>query len=392
VETCGALAALPVVQLSERLGQDGVRLHSLARGAVTRSLVLAKPSDYFQEELELDDAVEELESLSFLLGRLLDQLCERLIARSLAARSLRMEFDLERSFERELQASLHPGQQKVIARKYEKFINLPVPMRDSKLLLKLVRLRLQSDPPGAAIVKMTISAEPDRPRTAQGGLFLPASPEPEKLELTMARLANLVGDGNVGSPELMDTHRPGAIRMSRFRLAREANSRKQKSAGGLGKKEFPAKKEKRPTHTRITKPANGFRFFRPEVPTRVEVREGRPSRIFFQGQRGDVVAASGPWQTSGDWWQEKPWDHQEWDVEIKFSSPASRTRSASSGTLPVPGTTSALGSLDTQFSSAPRSFSQPGMQCVVNRPSPNGVYLVYYDARQQSWFLQGMYD
>jgi len=142
VETCGALAALPVVQLSERLGQDGVRLHSLARGAVTRSLVLAKPSDYFQEELELDDAVEELESLSFLLGRLLDQLCERLIARSLAARSLRMEFDLERSFERELQASLHPGQQKVIARKYEKFLNLPVPMRDSKLLLKLVRLRL----------------------------------------------------------------------------------------------------------------------------------------------------------------------------------------------------------------------------------------------------------
>ena len=33
VETCGALAALPVIQLSERLGQEGVRLHTLgARG------------------------------------------------------------------------------------------------------------------------------------------------------------------------------------------------------------------------------------------------------------------------------------------------------------------------------------------------------------------------
>src|SRR6202035_5019669 len=99
VETCGGLAALPVIQLSERLGQPGVRLHTLARGALVRSLVLAKSSDYFQEEMELDDSVEELESLSFLLGRLLDQLCERLAARSLSARSIRMEFDLERSFE-----------------------------------------------------------------------------------------------------------------------------------------------------------------------------------------------------------------------------------------------------------------------------------------------------
>src|ERR1700730_1936408 len=50
VETCGRLAALPAIQLSERLGQEGVRLHTLARGALVRSLVLAKPSDNFQEE------------------------------------------------------------------------------------------------------------------------------------------------------------------------------------------------------------------------------------------------------------------------------------------------------------------------------------------------------
>ena len=33
VRTCQALAALPVLELSERLGQEGVRLHELARGA-----------------------------------------------------------------------------------------------------------------------------------------------------------------------------------------------------------------------------------------------------------------------------------------------------------------------------------------------------------------------
>jgi protein ImuB len=347
VETCGALAALPVIQLSERLGQEGVRLHTLARGAFLRSLTLAKPSVYFQEEMELDDAVEELESLSFLLGRLLDQLCERLAARSLSARVICMEFDLERSFEKELQISAPAAQQKLIPRKFEKILTLPVPMRDSKLLLKLARLRLQSDPPPAAIIKMTLSAEPDRPRSTQRGLFLPASPEPEKLELTMARLANLVGDGNVGSPQLMDMHRPDAIRIDRFRLARENN-------GGRGKKSGRSALTDK-TASPITKPANGFRFFRPGLPVRVELRDGFPARIFFQGMRGEVAAASGPWRTSGDWWQEA-WDQAEWDVEVHFSG-------------------------------APQKTARPP------RPAnARGLYLLYYDARQRGWFFRGMYD
>src|ERR1700676_847514 len=250
VETCGRLAALPVIELSERLGQPGVRLHTLARGALVRSLVLAKPSDNFQEEMELDDSVEELESLSFLLGRLLDQLCERLAARSLSARSIRMEFELERSFEKGLQLSAHAGQHKLLPRKFEKTLALPVSMRDSKLLLKLVRLRLKSDPPPAAVIKIMICAEADRVRTTQRGLFLPASPEPEKLELTMARLANLVGDGNVGSPQLMDTHRPDAIRMERFRLAQEAVGGRRKKTCALGEKNSSGSRMAKP-------PANG---------------------------------------------------------------------------------------------------------------------------------------
>jgi protein ImuB len=351
VETCGRLAALPVIQLSERLGQEGVRLHTLARGASMRSLVLAKPSDNFQEEMELDDSVEELESLSFLLGRLLDQLCERLAARSLSARSIRMEFDLERSFEKGLQLSAHADQHKLLPRKFEKTLALPVPMRDSKLLLKLVRLRLQSDPPPAAVIKIVICAEADRVRTTQRGLFLPASPEPEKLELTMARLANLVGDANVGSPQLMDTHRPDAIRMERFRLAQEA-------AGGRRKKPCgPADKPvgKNSSASRITKPANGFRLLRPSVPARVELRDGLPARVFFCGARGEIVAASGPWRTSGEWWQD-PWDQAEWDVEVRFSSSAQKNK----------------------------RLSNPGNE--------RGLYLIYYDLRQQGWFLRGMYD
>ncbi len=102
VRTCGALADLPLLELSERLGQPGVRLHEWARGASVRSLVLAEPAVHFEEKMELDDAVAELEPLSFLLGRLLDQLCARLAARSLAASAIRLRFDLEVSDGNEL--------------------------------------------------------------------------------------------------------------------------------------------------------------------------------------------------------------------------------------------------------------------------------------------------
>src|ERR1700688_894209 len=355
VETCGRLAALPVIQLSERLGQEGVRLHTLARGGLVRSLVLAKLSDNFQEEMELDDSVEELESLSFVLGRLLDQLCERLAARSLSARSIRMEFDLERSFEKGLQLSAHADQRKLIPRKFEKTLALPVPMRDSKVLLKLVRLRLQSDPPPAAVIKIVICAEADRLRTTQRGLFLPPSPEPEILELTMARLANLVGGANVGSPQLMDTHRPDAIRMERFRLAQEAaGSRRKKPIAATDKSV-----EKNSSAPRMTKPANGFRLLRPSVPARVELRDGLPARVFFYGAPGEIVAASGLRRTSGGGGQ-APGPQAEWDVEVRFSASAQKNKRSSN------------------------SSSTPAGE--------RGLYLIYYDLRQQGWFLRGMYD
>src|ERR1700745_4387371 len=70
VTPCGSLAALPVLSLSECVGQEGVRLHALASGNGSRPLVIAEPTHVFEESLELDDAVEALEPLSFWLGRL----------------------------------------------------------------------------------------------------------------------------------------------------------------------------------------------------------------------------------------------------------------------------------------------------------------------------------
>src|SRR5579863_7091383 len=110
VRTCEDLAKLPLLDLSERLGQQGVQLHQWARGTSVRSMILAEPKLCFEEEMALEYAVEELEPLAFLLGRLLDQLCARLSARSLSACALHLRFGLDNSSANEASPAQIPNQ------------------------------------------------------------------------------------------------------------------------------------------------------------------------------------------------------------------------------------------------------------------------------------------
>ncbi|HEY0704833.1 MAG TPA: hypothetical protein VGD60_18845, partial [Candidatus Acidoferrales bacterium] len=171
IRTCRDLAALPPLDLSERLGQEGIRLHQLARGESQRSLVLAEPGVSFEEEIDLDTPEEELEPVSFLLGRLLDQLCQRLQARSLAATAIHLQFILFDLFEKDSELIKRNSVPDSNPKIYRKVLTLPVAMRDSKMLLKLLRLQLQADPPPGSIVKIILSADPARRRAAQSGLF-----------------------------------------------------------------------------------------------------------------------------------------------------------------------------------------------------------------------------
>src|SRR6266536_6305744 len=143
---------------------------------------------------------------------MLEQVCARLGARALAAQELRLQLELEPCAHGQkpvVSAAEQPNGQA----RFNRTLPLPVPMLDVKVFLKLLQLDLQAHPPGAPIVKIHLSAEPARSRATQSGLFLPLSPEPEKLELTLARIAGIVGEERVGSVELLDTHREGAFAM-----------------------------------------------------------------------------------------------------------------------------------------------------------------------------------
>src|SRR5215472_2629298 len=89
------LAALPPLGIAERLGPEGLRLRELARGEAERKLVPLEDPLRFEEEIELDYPVDQLEPLAFLLARLINSLATRLAARGLATDELRLRLKLE---------------------------------------------------------------------------------------------------------------------------------------------------------------------------------------------------------------------------------------------------------------------------------------------------------
>jgi protein ImuB len=189
-------------------------------------------------------------------------------------------------------------------------------MLDTKLFLKLLQLDLNAHPPGAPIVKIHLAAEPARPRSAQGGLFLPPAPEPEKLELTLARIAAIVGENRVGSLELLDTHRPEGFRMRRFvaeqekhKLSAEKNRADQK----------PNLNSFSSDTTETISAVTALRLFRPPLRAEVTLHESQPAQVICKKRevQGDVLWTAGPWRASGDWWEREAWSRDEWDIALQ---------------------------------------------------------------------------
>ena len=268
------LAALPPLGIAERLGPEGLRLRQLAHGEIDRKLVPLEEPLRFAGELELEYPVELLEPLLFVLSRLLNGILTQLATRGLATNQLRVCLRLE-----------NRGS-------HERTLRLPVPALDNRAFLKLLQLDLAAHPPQAPVVAVTLEANPLKPQAAQGGLFVPQAPEPVNLELTMARIQAIVGEGRVGSPELVDTHRPRAFRMAHW-----------SSRQTTGDQPSPV-------------PHLALRVFRPPLAARVALEGGHPQFVTAKGIRGKVLEWAGPWRTSGDWWASDPWLRDEWDIAL----------------------------------------------------------------------------
>jgi protein ImuB len=268
IKTLGVLAALPKAALVARLGQRGTLLQRIARGEDTQLFRSLQPERHFEQNQELEWTLDSLEPLSFVLGRMLETLCSELRSCGLAVELLRVKLKLT-------DGSLN-----------ERDIKFAIPMQDPKVILSLVRLELQADSPGAGITALSIQAEPAKPRVFQHSLLQATVPHPEKLSRTLRRLAALVGEENIGSPEVLDTHCPDTFQMKPFNLSSKG-SHKQKESSPFAQL--------------------SLRRFRPPKSTDIQTEK--------------IVHCAGPWRTSGNWWVQNGrggrWAREEWDVELK---------------------------------------------------------------------------
>ena len=273
IYTLDQLAQLPENGLAERFGPPGVYLQQLARGAIHRPLKIFQPDTTYEDRTELDHPVSLLEPLLFLIARLLNDQCARLLSNAMAANEVTIHLELDD----------HPA--------HIRTLHLPVPMRESKSLLKLLQMDLEAHPPQAPTIALSLSLKPVHPRTVQTGIFLPVTPAPDKLELTLARIRGIVGEANVGIPELLNTHHPHPYRL--------ANAQPQIAS-----------------HQPPVTSHHAFRFFRPPLPATVSLVDNRPIRITAPGIHGKVLNAAGPWRTSGDWWTTSTWNRDAWDIAL----------------------------------------------------------------------------
>ncbi len=333
-----ALAALPEVPLSERMGQAGIRLQMLARGAALRNLRVLEPQMVFAESVDLEYPIVLLEPLAFLLNRMLEQICARLRGRALAVQELQLNLELAAAQTNDCASSTPALPQtfsRTFFRTFSRTLRLPAPMLEAKVLLKLLQLDLQAHPPGAPIVKIQLSAEPARPRALQSGLFQPLFPEPDKLELTLARIAGIVGEGRVGSVELLDMHREGAFAVRHFAPEESAPAEFRVKHGaaqsGNRKKDMFLPKNgsacvEPNTKVKVIEKMSAviaLRLFRPPLGALVTVREAKPVRLRClerEDLSGEIVWTAGPWRSSGDWSEQEGWSREEWDIAVPAES------------------------------------------------------------------------
>lgn len=281
IHTLGQLTSLPRGEFADRLGPDADRLWQRASGQVERLLRLTRPSEEFAETFDFEREIETVDPLLFILRRFLDQLTRRLADCHRVAANMTLSLPLEDSTT------------------YERMFVIPSPSGDAEVLFRILGthlegLQMTARPTGARLRLIPVS-----PEHQQFQLFESPLRDPNRFGETLARLAALVGQGNVGVAEWEDSHRADAIRVvnPRFHELRES-------------------REARPSFT-VGLP---LRRFRPGIFAEVRMSGYFPAEVRSSAVSGRVTDVLGPYRASGHWWENEHWGVEEWDVEIDEQS------------------------------------------------------------------------
>lgn len=288
IRTVGAFLALGKDKLAERLGPEAVDLFEAAATDAPRPLELTVPRESFEESADFDLEIESLQPLLFVLRRFIEQLVRRLELVGQVPQAL------------DLRLKLSSGDC------YERPFTIPAPTGDVEALFRMLHTHLENVRTTAPIVSVTLSARPCRARQHQFGLFEVSLRDPNQFEETLARLSALCGPGRVDTPVSEESHRPDSFQMKPPAFDRLPGGTPAPGQACDG------------AFLSGGAPALPLRRFRPAIHADVDVERGCPAFINSLKLTSPVLAARGPWRSSGHWWEaDRLWRREEWDVTTR---------------------------------------------------------------------------
>lgn len=306
IHTLGQLAALDKEQLGARLGPEAIRMWERVNGQSNRVLKLVRPPESFEESFEFEQEIETAEPLLFMLRRFLEHLTVRLSAIYLVAKELTLRITF--------------GNKQT----YERVFKIPQPTNDVDLLFRMLQTHLENFRSEHPIVAVALSAQPSKPAKEQFGLFETTLRNPQQLSETLARLTALFGSEHVGTPVIEETHRPDAFRMEPFcstgilsATGRICRGEPVGQAGVLACNRIGRQDARLPHRQDACATSAALRRFRPAVSASLLLDEDILAHVCSAEISGKVIEQRGPYLISGNWWDEKSWARNEWDVQLE---------------------------------------------------------------------------
>jgi nucleotidyltransferase/DNA polymerase involved in DNA repair len=213
LQRLGDFASLPVAAVERRYGAEGVALHRLARGEDRRGLLPERERREPAVLSVLEAPVDRLDRLRPALEAALERLCGWLSEDGEGVTRLQLRLSLDRALPdddvpaapaAEFAAAAAAGVEPVARRE----LLLSAPEQRAPLLLDLLALRLEAEPPGAAVTALCVEALQTAPLAVhQNALFGEVSRDAARRAEALARLQTLFGKGAVARPRLRAAHR-----------------------------------------------------------------------------------------------------------------------------------------------------------------------------------------
>ncbi len=270
------LKQIPEEQLIARYGQDFRDILDLINQKGSQRLTPNIKEQHIEWSFELDQAVEEFERLVFILANGLGEVLRQTERERLSTEHLTLIFGFENKTEK----------------RYE--IRASFPTLNTNFWRKIIDHYVSQSLPEHEIHSIRLICHYTKPRISQLGLYTAARPQPESLQLTMNKLKKLVGEENVGVPQLIDAH-----------LEKPFLLNKTLSPEGIEKNMFGN-----------VAPKIAFSHYDPPLPALVWIKERKLVYLKTKDFSGKVLSHGGVWRGASYWWS-RLWSADEWDVEIE---------------------------------------------------------------------------